>query len=216
VTGVRVTTHHAVVALDFSEHLNGRIAQMNARTDQRISSPPHESRDTLRSRRLRFHRSAALYLTTIVAAILPSFAEAADAPYGLAARSAPVAPSAEVVLPEQIGPFTRASVRGDIEHDDEVYATYSDGTVSVEVTAGLTAGPDEAREGVKTARDVISRTHRKDFASLIESLDGDPAYVRVSEGELHFIAWNRERFFFSVDSKSGAAGLDRFMKVFPY
>jgi hypothetical protein len=140
----------------------------------------------------------------------------AGVPYGIDQRSTPSGEDAEALLPAQVGSFKRGPIEGDIKNDDEVYATYTSGEQEIFLTVGISDDVRGAQEGVTTAKEVLEHDKESAFEQPLMSLATEPSYFKVSEGDIVFMAWQRGRYFFSVDSRGSGEALDRFMQAFPY
>lgn len=146
------------------------------------------------------------------------------APYGIDQRPMPSGLNLDQLLPHQVGPYTRESLRlasrqevqpKAIEIDtDSVYAQYRSGSASIFVELAVSSKAEFAREALKTAADESAPERQADerFAALAR----EPGYVKSISGNDAFFAWTRGGYFFSASSKNGEAALAAFMQAFPY
>lgn len=138
----------------------------------------------------------------------------APAPYGLESRPSPEGRSLEEVLPREVGSFIRGPLDGftDLPANADLNVDYHDERGAVTIGVTVAESPDLARGAVRAARSLCGTgPHRAPAPAVVESLDGDPSFVKAAD----FMAWSRGRHFFYVKASSPAA-LDHFMRHFPY
>lgn len=181
----------------------------------RLSSPDPIPNNTVRMiTRLPLRILSAIALALIFG-VSQADCAAQPIPYGLEGRPLPEARDAESLLPTQVGMFKRGPVEGDLRKDEEVYVTYKSGGREIFLTASLAADREGAIEGVRTAAQILSETY-PDRKLPAPSLETEPAFYKVSDGKVSFMAWSRSFYFFSVDASKSRGGLDEFMAAFPY
>lgn len=147
------------------------------------------------------------------------------APYGIDKRPMPVGARVDLLLPSQVGPYKRESLRSAASEDlrpdsdaatgDSLYAGYRAGDATIFVELGVLQTVDDAREAVEVAAgDANGGVFPTDprFGARRQ----EPSYLKVIDGQGAFFAWTRSNYFFSAHAKRGAADLDAFMQEFPY
>ena len=126
-----------------------------------------------------------------MALTVPGNLLAESAPYDIGKRALPKDEAAETLLPIKIGDFTRGEVEGDIQKDDEVYATYKSPQGKIFLTVAVTDSALDAQEGVQTAKEILVETNKnKTFKKAKENLTADPAYFSINEAGIDFVAWS--------------------------
>jgi hypothetical protein len=145
-------------------------------------------------------------------------------PYGIDQRPMPAGLNLDQLVPQQVGPYIRESLRLASRQDvqptaieidrDSVYAQYRSGSASVLVELGVSSKAAWAQDSLKTAADEATPESPTD--ERFGALGREPSYVKVISGNDAFFAWTRGGYFFSASSKNGEAALTAFMQAFPY
>jgi hypothetical protein len=145
-------------------------------------------------------------------------------PYGIDQRPMPTGLNLDQLLPKQVGPYTRESLRlasrqdvqpTTIEIDsDSVYAQYRSGSASVFVEFAVSSTAAFAQASLKTAAD--ESTPESPADERFGAFEKEPSYVKSISGNDAFFAWTRGGYFISASSKNGEAALTAFMQAFPY
>ena len=138
---------------------------------------------------------------------------ASDIPYGLAAKPIPQGEDLNVLLPRQVGPFTRDPMQP-VAPGAPIYANYQAGGRTIFVELGIGANATESEASFATAKDESLSDSPDPSVVLIEQLD--LCFFRTVGAEGAFAAWTRGRYFFSAHAKGGENVLDEFMRAFPY
>ena len=112
----------------------------------------------------------------------------------------------ETLLSKQVGPFERADLLP--QGDNYVAANYRAGELEVYAELGVNDSAEDAQEGLATARENTP----SDEVVEAWSKGTDPSFFKAGGV---FMVWTRGRYFFVAHAKS-EAGLDAFMKAFPY
>ena len=146
------------------------------------------------------------------------------APYGIDQRPTPVGLNLDQLLPLQVGPYARESLRLASRQDvqpkaieidsDSVYAQYRSGSASIFVEFAASSKAEFAQATLKTAAD--ESLPEGPANERFGALERDPGYVKSISGNDAFFAWTRGGYFFSASSKNGEAALSAFMQAFPY
>ena len=146
------------------------------------------------------------------------------APYGIDQRPMPAGLNLDQLLPQQVGPYTRESLRLASRQDvqpkaieidtDSVYAQYRSGSASIFVEFAVSSKAEFARKALKTAADESAPERQAD--ERFAALSREPSYAKSISGNDAFFAWTRGGYFFSASSKNGEAALSAFMQAFPY
>lgn len=135
-----------------------------------------------------------------------------DAPFGIARRPLPAGTDLDVLLPKQVGSFHRVSVR---EMDENWhYATYRSGAAEVFVELSVSDVPEGAQQALSNAR----RETMAEFPDVPrqESTGTEPSFLAATTRLGAFVAWTRDRYYFSAHAKGGDADMDAFQAAFPY
>ena len=146
------------------------------------------------------------------------------APYGIDQRPMPTGLNLDQLLPRQVGPYTRESLRLASRQDvqptvieidtDSVYAQYRSGSATIFVELAVSSKAAWAQETLKTAADESTPESPSD--ERFGAFGREPSYVKDVNKEGGFFAWTRGGYFFSASSKNGEAALTAFMQAFPY
>jgi hypothetical protein len=138
---------------------------------------------------------------------------ASDVPYGLAAKPMAQGEDLNVLLPRQVGPFTRDPLQP-VAQGAPIYANYQAGGPSIFVELGIGANAAEAEASFATAKDESLSDPPDPSVVLIEQ--PDLCFYRTVSQDGAFATWTRGRYFFSAHAKGGEKDLDEFMRAFPY
>lgn len=138
---------------------------------------------------------------------------ASDIPYGLAAKPIPQGEDLNVLLPRQVGPFTRDLMQP-VAPGAPIYANYQAGGRTIFVELGIGANATESEASFATAKDESLGDPPDPSVVLIEQ--PDLCFFRTVGAEGAFAAWTRGRYYFSAHAKGGENVLDEFMRAFPY
>jgi hypothetical protein len=146
------------------------------------------------------------------------------APYGIDQRPMPTGLNLDELLPRQVGPYTRESLRLASRQDvqptaieidtDSVYAQYRSGSASVFVEFAVSSTAAFAQASLKTAADESTPEFPAD--ERFGAFGREPSYVKSISGKDAFFAWTRGGYYFGASSKNGEAALTAFMAAFPY
>jgi hypothetical protein len=134
-----------------------------------------------------------------------------DGPYTVAKRPMPTAGGDEVdaLLPPKVGNFTR----GELTADNGASTTYTDGTNTLQVKAGVYPTAAEAQADMQR---IGTETENISQGRLAFTGAGfDPSYVQITGGSAPRMAWTRGKYLFDVHGTNQAA-IDAFMQAFPY
>ncbi len=136
----------------------------------------------------------------------------AGIPYGIDQRPQPEGSDLAVLLPVQVGPFTRAPLPADaqLRSDEDLTVHYTAGGDSVFVGFSVPESIADAHAAVTTTRDEAMAS-KLDLKGAQFRVGQDPSYFRTGK----FIAWTRDRYFYYADANRPSA-LERFMRAFPY
>lgn len=147
-----------------------------------------------------------------------------NAPYGIEKRSMPTGLDLDVLLPKQVGPYTRTLLeRSDqrgvaptsIEVDGaSVYATYKAGEKEIFVEFGVTGSAENAQSTLDNAANETTDTFPTD--PRFGSIGTEPSYFKVINESGAFFAWTRRNYYFSASAKGVEADLDAFMQAFSF
>jgi hypothetical protein len=138
---------------------------------------------------------------------------AGEVPYGLAGKSMPQGEDLNVLLPRQVGPFTRDPLQP-VAQGAPIYANYQAGGRSIFVELGIGANATESAASFATAKDESLSDPPDPSAVLIEQ--PDLCFYRTVSQDGAFATWTRGRYYFSAHAKGGEKDLDEFMTAFPY
>ena len=152
----------------------------------------------------------------------------APAPYGIDQRPMPAGIQLAQLLPIQVGPYTRESIRlatnqnlkpEEIQKAIEVegasvYADYRGGSATIFVELGIMHSAADAREALETAVGDTGGVFPTD--PRFGARGREPSYLKVIDDNGAFFAWTRGSYYFSAHAKTGEPALDAFMKAFPY
>ena len=145
----------------------------------------------------------------------PTAVEKQELPYEIASRPMPTGEQVDTLLPLQVGPFRRQSVRTPQDiHKGSFYATYTRNMSTVNVELGICA----------TASDSQMAIGRAKAETDAEFPDAHQLFVKWQEITClrtvtrlgAFMAWTRGPYYFSVHAKGGEKDLDEMMEAFPY
>lgn len=136
-------------------------------------------------------------------------------PYQIDVRPSPSGEDLDVLLPIQVGPFQREPTDepNDI-YDMPIHGEYraADGLVFVEL--GICENPADAQVAIQTAKGETEVDRVGDDERV--SLNTEPSFYAIMTPRGPFIAWTRDRYYFSAHARGGKQDLDRFMRVFPF
>jgi hypothetical protein len=138
---------------------------------------------------------------------------ASDIPYGLAAKPMPQGEDLNVLLPRQVGPFTRDPMQP-VAPGAPIYGNYQAGGRTIFVELGIGANATESEASFATAKDESLSDPPDPSVVLIEQ--PDLCFFRTVGAEGAFAAWTRGRYYFSAHAKGGENVLDEFIRAFPY
>lgn len=140
------------------------------------------------------------------------------APFSLDTRPSPVGRNPEVLLPRQVGGFSRRPFPNGtrIEGTADLNADYTDGRDTVNVGLSVTEKMDEAQAAIRTLKqEALDFARRRASGGALpratESIGSDPSFYRIGE----MIGWSRGLYFYYARASS-EAGLERFMESFPF
>jgi len=159
-------------------------------------------------------------------------------PYGIDKRPMPAGEKMGDLLPEQVGPYRRNSLRLAPNNGHDHYASYmkpdakgfvdfgviawGDSNKAKQVAAahdvfvsfGVTGSAAEARRVLETVR----KNSEIEFpdATRTGSMDGEPSFFKDVTPNGASMNWTRGRYYFLVHAKGGEAALDAFMKALAY
>ena len=146
------------------------------------------------------------------------------APYGIDQRPMPAGLDLDQLLPKQVGPYIRESLRLASRQDvqptaieidtDSVYAQYRSGSVSIFVELAVSSKAAWAQDVLKTAADESTPEVPSD--DRFGAFGREPSYVKDVNRAGGFFAWTRGGYFFSASSKDGEDALSAFVNAFPY
>ncbi|HEX6728991.1 MAG TPA: hypothetical protein VF074_03225 [Pyrinomonadaceae bacterium] len=146
------------------------------------------------------------------------------APYGIEKRPMPSGIDLDVLLPKQVGAYTRTLLersgqRGvapsSIEIDGEsVYATYKAGDKEIFVEFAVASNAQNAQAALDVGAGDVTGNFPTD--PRFGSIGTEPSYLMVNNESGSFFAWTRGGYYFSASAKGGQADLDAFMHSFPY
>jgi hypothetical protein len=149
---------------------------------------------------------------------------AGPAPYGIDQRPMPAGLDLDQLLPRQVGPYTRESVRMATSQNvqpviqvdgDSVYADYRAGSATIFVELGANTNAAGARLALDTAAgDAAGGVFPTD--PRFGARGREPSYLKVIDADGAFFAWTRGAYYFSAHAKTGEGHLDAFMQAFPY
>jgi len=136
-------------------------------------------------------------------------------PYAVEKRPLPQSDDLDVLLPQRVGPFERQGIRalGDI-HRLPIYAEYQAGGAEVFVELGICDDPEQAQEGLMTAKRETDAEFPDEPQRFV--CGQDPSFLQARNKLGAFMAWTRGSYYFSAHAKGGEADLDLFMEAFPY
>jgi len=145
-------------------------------------------------------------------------------PYGIDRRPMPTGLNLDTLLPRQVGPYTRESLRrlgsdtpptsAQIDDGNPIYAEYRSGSTKIFVEFGVSSSAEFAQEALRVAAgDVAGGEFPTD--PRFGALGREPSYLKVINADGAFFAWTRGGYYFSASAPSEAA-LDAFMQAFPY
>jgi hypothetical protein len=137
-----------------------------------------------------------------------------ELPYGIAHRPMPQGEDLNVLLPPQVGPFTREPIQPPATRGMPIYANYRRDRATVFVELGICDSPGDALEGLETARAETGGEFPDAPRLWIKRRGG--GCLRSVNPLGGFMAWTRGRYYFSAHAKGGEADLDEFMAAFPY
>jgi hypothetical protein len=147
------------------------------------------------------------------------------APYGIESRPLPTGTDLDVLLPKQVGPYSRVILerseqRGttptSIEVDgNSVYATYKNGEKEVFIELSIASSPEIAQSNWDVVvGDANEGTYPTD--PQFGSFRTEPSYLKVVNSDGAFFAWTRGPYFITANAKGGESDLAAFMNAFSY
>jgi hypothetical protein len=151
---------------------------------------------------------ASVVLAAVMGGILGAiFSPVTESPFRIGQRPLPSGNVVDVLLPLQVGPFTRISITQ--EPSGGATARYQDGRSLVVVTMMLYNSIDGARQAVAQVRaETESSNSARSYA-----VGKEPSYAYVPG--LGRMAWSRREYFYDVHA-ADQRDLERFMEKFPY
>src|SRR5262249_48819887 len=135
------------------------------------------------------------------------------APYGIDQRPMPTGAKVEQLLPAQVGPYKRESLRlGSSQNltpeeiggaiDGPIYADYTAGDIGVFVELGVMATVKDARDSLDVAvGDAAGGVFPSD--PRFGARGQEPSYLKVIDSDGAFFAWTRGNYYFSAHAKAG-------------
>jgi hypothetical protein len=137
-----------------------------------------------------------------------------ELPYHLGQRPGPEGEDLDVLLPPQVGSYIREPVKTPARINRPIYANYRSGAATVFVELGIC---DDAR-GAQMALATAKAETDAEFPDVPQVfLKGRGVSCLRTVNRLGaFMAWTRDRYYFSAHAKGGEADLDAFMEAFPY
>lgn len=135
-----------------------------------------------------------------------------NVPYEIHRRPQPQGTDLGILLPLQVGPFTRAPLpaAARLRSDEDLNTTYTAEGDTIFVGFSRAETLDDARSAVTTTRDEAIAS-KLDVRGAIYRVGMDPSFFKTAK----FMAWTRGRYFYYVDANRASA-LERFMRAFPY
>lgn len=139
-------------------------------------------------------------------------------PFALDTRPSPAGRSPELLLPRQVGGFSRRPFPNGtrIEGTADLNADYTDGRDTVNIGLSVTEKVEDAQAAIRTLKQEALEFARRRASGgpmpmASESIGTDPSFYRIGE----MIGWSRGGYFFYARASS-ESGLDRFMEQFPF
>lgn len=139
-------------------------------------------------------------------------------PFALDTRPVPSGRSPELLLPRQVGGFSRRPFPNGtrIEGTADLNADYTDGRDTVNVGLSVTERSEDAHAAIRTLKgEALEFARRRSKGGPMplatESIGTDPSFYRIGE----MMGWSRGGYFYYARASS-EAGLNRFMEQFPY
>lgn len=135
-----------------------------------------------------------------------------NVPYEIHRRPQPQGTDLGILLPLQVGPFTRAPLpaAARLRSDEDLNTTYTAEGDTIFVGFSRAETLADARSAVTTTRDEAIAS-KLDVRGAIYRVGMDPSFFKTAK----FMAWTRGRYFYYVDANRASA-LERFMRAFPY
>jgi hypothetical protein len=139
-------------------------------------------------------------------------APATKTPFGISRRAQPTGSNLNLLLPEQVGRFSRSAFQPDtkIPKDEDLNVTYSAGNDRVHMGFRFADSAEDAQEGVRTTL-AEAKAEKKPRRGEQYQIGRDPSFYVLGE----FISWTRSNYFFYAKASSREA-LAEFMTAFPY
>lgn len=139
-------------------------------------------------------------------------------PFALDTRPVPSGRSPELLLPRQVGGFSRRPFPNGtrIEGTADLNADYTDGRDTVNVGLSVTERSEDAQAAIRTLKgEALEFARRRSKGGPMplatESIGTDPSFYRIGE----MMGWSRGGYFYYARASS-EAGLNRFMEEFPF
>jgi hypothetical protein len=138
-------------------------------------------------------------------------------PYAIDRRPMPEGEDPELLLPRQVGPYSRKSidVPQNLRHQsiDAYYRLprrFALFRSKIYVQLGVCDDRNAALKALATAKAETNAEFPDNPQVFCD--ETDPSFFKTSD----FMAWTRGRYYFSVYADGGEAELDAFMEAFPY
>lgn len=138
-------------------------------------------------------------------------------PYAIDRRPMPIGLDLDRLLPQQVGPYARASIEGPpLQPDgDSLYARYRSGATEIFVEFAVMSRAELAQEILRVAAgDAAGGVFPTD--PTFGAIGKEPSYLKTTNANGAFFAWTRGVYYFSAHAKSGQAALDAFLQAFPF
>jgi hypothetical protein len=137
-----------------------------------------------------------------------------ELPYHIDERPVPEGEDLDVLLPPQVGSYTREPFKTPARINMPIYANYRSGAATVFVELGIC---DDAR-GAQMALATAKAETDAEFPNVPQVfLKGRGVSCLRTVNRLGaFMAWTRGRYYFSAHAQGGEADLDAFMEAFPH
>ena len=142
-----------------------------------------------------------------------AFISASTIPYGVNKRPMPVGDDFSKILPQTIGDYKISGfVPPNPDMDGQAFYKTKDSEMF------LLFGKCSDKNALDEVFNVVvtESTNRDSIHPDVLVQKKDPSYIKITTTKKPFFGWTRGTYYFSVESHSGAAKLDEFMKLFPY
>ena len=133
-------------------------------------------------------------------------------PYEVDRRPQPQGTDLAILLPAQVGPFTRAALPkgARLRSDEDLNTTYRAEGDTIFIGISRSENFADAQAAVTTTRDEAVAS-KLDVRGASYRVGADPSFFKTAK----FMSWTRGHYFYYVDANRARA-LDRFMGAFPY